>query len=159
MQDQGQEVSLENSGTEGDEFLSKSKNSARVSILHTSPLLVAVIGGLITLLGGVITVAWQANAQLELERQKAEAEIQLERQKFEFSLIQKALNNPSREEAAKELIFLVDTGIIKSLDASRIRERAENPESLPYGQDMSSLLEEAMKSLEESIEELPQSSK
>ncbi|MBD1876489.1 hypothetical protein H6F75_23660 [Nodosilinea sp. FACHB-131] len=156
MQDQGQEASLEKLDKEGDEFLSKSNNSARVSILHNSPLLVAVFGGWITLLGGVFTVALQANAQLELERQKAEAGIQLERQKIEFSLIQKALSNPSREEAAKELIFLVDTGIIQSLDASRIRERAENPESLPYGQDMSSLLEEAMKSLEDSIEELPQ---
>ncbi|MBW4655969.1 MAG: hypothetical protein KME20_23445 [Kaiparowitsia implicata GSE-PSE-MK54-09C] len=56
---------------------------------------------------------------------------QLERQKFEFALIQKALETSDNQEAAKQLLFLVDSGVLQSLDSSKIRRLAENPEQLP----------------------------
>jgi hypothetical protein len=55
----------------------------------------------------------------------------LERQKFEFSLIQKALEIKDRNEAAKQLLFLVNSGVIQSLDSEKIRKLAEKPEDLP----------------------------
>ncbi|MBW4420450.1 MAG: RICIN domain-containing protein [Myxacorys californica WJT36-NPBG1] len=51
---------------------------------------------------------------------------QLERQKFEFNLVQKALETKDRSEAAKQLVFLIDSGVIRSLDTERIREIVEN---------------------------------
>ena len=40
-------------------------------------------------------------------------------------------NHGDRQEAARRLVFLVDSGIIESLDSSSIRKSAENPEQLP----------------------------
>jgi hypothetical protein len=46
-------------------------------------------------------------------------------------LIQNALETKDTSEAAKRLEFLVDSGVITSLDSERIRQLAEDPERLP----------------------------
>lgn len=57
--------------------------------------------------------------------------VQLEREKFEFSLMQKALEAKNREEIAKQLLFLVDSGVIRTLDSAKIQQVANNREQLP----------------------------
>jgi hypothetical protein len=89
-------------------------------VWFSSPLLIGVFSAIFGLLGTGIGAALQGYSNLQLERQK-----------FESSLIQKALEIKDRNEAAKTLLFLVDSGVIQSLDGIRIRRIAENPEQLP----------------------------
>ena len=55
----------------------------------------------------------------------------LERQKFEAGLIQKALETPDRNEAAKNLLFLVGVGLISQFDTQKIAMMARDPPKLP----------------------------
>lgn len=89
-------------------------------IWFSSPLLIGIFSAIFGLLGTGIGAALQGYSSLQLERQK-----------FESSLMQKALEIKDRNEAAKTLLFLVDSGVIQSLDGERIRKIAENPEQLP----------------------------
>jgi hypothetical protein len=45
--------------------------------------------------------------------------------------MQKALEAKNREEIAKQLLFLVDSGVIRTLDSTKIQQVAKNPEQLP----------------------------
>ncbi len=90
------------------------------NLWFSSPLLV----GLASAIFGVIGTAMGAGLQ-------GFSNFQLERQKFEFNLIQNALETEDTTEAAKRLQFLVDSGVITSLDSERIRQLAENPTQLP----------------------------
>jgi hypothetical protein len=83
---------------------------------HNAPVLVAVLG--LIAAGASAAIAWYSSTQLE-------------RSKFEYALIQKALEIKDRREAAKNLKFLVDVGVIKSLDSQKITSLAADPESLP----------------------------
>jgi hypothetical protein len=100
-------------------------------IWFTSPLLIGLASAIFGLIGTGVGAALQGYSNFQLERQKFDTNFQLERQKFEFTLIQKALDLKNREEAATQLIFLVDSGVIKSLDGGKIRKRANQPNSLP----------------------------
>jgi hypothetical protein len=95
-----------------------------------SPLLIAFI----TVLGGSIGTAFFQSYSSN----------QLERQKFEFSLILKALEgkdknifmgsdgtDAARTDAAKRLKFLVELGVIKSLDSDVIDKLSRKPNDLP----------------------------
>jgi Circadian oscillating protein COP23 len=95
-----------------------------------SPLLIAFI----TVIGGSICTAFF----------QAYSNNQLERQKFEFSLILKALEgkdksifmgsdgtDAARTDAAKRLKFLVELGVIKSLDSDVIDKLSRKPNDLP----------------------------
>jgi hypothetical protein len=86
----------------------------------SSPLII----GLASAIFGVVGTAVGAGLQ-------GYSNFQLERQKFEFTLIQKSLETKDTDEAAKRLQFLVDSGVIKSLDSNKIRELAESPKDLP----------------------------
>jgi hypothetical protein len=91
------------------------------SLWFTSPLLIGGITAISGLIGTGIGAILQGNANFKLERQK-----------FEFTLIQKALQAPSQDEAAKQLLFLIDSGVIVSLDGQKLRNIAENnPSQLP----------------------------
>lgn len=89
-------------------------------VWFSSPLLIGVFSAIFGLLGTGIGAALQGYSSLQLERQK-----------FESSLIQKALEVKDRNEAAKTLLFYVDSGVIQSLDGAKIRNIAENPKLLP----------------------------
>ncbi|MFN6569242.1 M15 family metallopeptidase [Dendronalium sp. ChiSLP03b] len=87
----------------------------------TSPILLGVITAISGLIGTGIGAVLQGNSNLNLERKK-----------FEFTQIQKALETTDTKEAAKRLVFLVDIGVIQSLDGQRIREIAKNePQKIP----------------------------
>jgi hypothetical protein len=97
----------------------------RRNIWFTSPVLI----GLATVIFGSLgTALFQGYSN-----------IQLERQKFEFSLILKALESrdknlaigSEKKEAAKRLSFLVDLGVIKTLDSNVIKKLAKDPNDLP----------------------------
>jgi hypothetical protein len=100
-------------------------------VWFSSPVLIGVASAIFGLIGTGIGAAFQGYSNFNLERQKFESNFQLERQKFEFALIQKALESSDRKEAAKQLLFLVDSGVIQSLDSEKIRKSAANPEQLP----------------------------
>ena len=98
------------------------------NIWFTSPLLIGITSAVFGLMGTAFGAAFQGFSNFQLERQK-----------FEFELIRKALetedklieNHTDRTEAAKKLRFLVDSGIIQSLDSDSIRKLADNPDDLP----------------------------
>ena len=85
----------------------------------TSPLILAVITGIIGLIGAGVANVLQTRSNLQLERQK-----------FESSLMLKAIETGKPEVAAKNLLFLTKVGLIN--DASgRIAALANNPEDAP----------------------------
>ena len=121
------------------EFLLKAKqtlNQLKIdqrNLWLSSPLLIALATSIGGLAGATLT------GLLEIY-----SSAQLERQKFEFSLIEQQLSaihseeektkdelEKAKQDAAESLVFLVDVGIIKSLNKEQIREWAENPSSLP----------------------------
>lgn len=89
-------------------------------IWFSSPLIVGVFSAVFGLLGTGVGAALQGYWNTQLERQK-----------FESALIQRALEEPDRSEAAKRLLFLVNAGIIQGLDGSRIARLASDPQQLP----------------------------
>ena len=95
-------------------------NQEKRSLWFTSPLSIGVITAVLGLIGTGIASLLQENASLNLERLK-----------FEYSLIQKALEAPNQDEAAKELLFLINTGVIVSLDGEKLRKIAEKPSLIP----------------------------
>jgi hypothetical protein len=88
----------------------------RSSMWCASPIALAVIGLIGTGVGAVLQGFWNTR---------------LEREKFEFSLIQKALDTANKDDAAQNLKFLVDVGLIKEFDAAKISSIASNPKALP----------------------------
>ncbi|NJP11539.1 MAG: hypothetical protein HC866_20410 [Leptolyngbyaceae cyanobacterium RU_5_1] len=89
-------------------------NLEKRNLWFSSPLLIGVFSAIFGLLGTGIGAGLQGYSNFHLEKQKFDSNFQLERQKFEFSLIQKALEIKDRNEAAKQLLFLVNSGIIQS---------------------------------------------
>ena len=95
-----------------------------------STLTVAVVTAGMTILGTYAAGLSEYGAQTKLERQK-----------FEYSLIEKSLvsdegsfignEETSRSEASRRLEFLIDTGVITTLNTEAIRRAAENPRDLP----------------------------
>jgi hypothetical protein len=86
-----------------------------------SPLLIGAITAISGLIGTGVGAVLQGYSNSTLERQK-----------FEFTLIQTALKAPTQNEQAKQLLFLINSGVIISLDGSKLRNIAEkNPSQLP----------------------------
>ncbi len=79
-------------------------------------IIVALIGGFVTVFGGI----FQYYNATELERQK-----------FESELIFKALEPETAGDRAAFLKFLVDTELVTKLNAEKIRELADRPQSIP----------------------------
>ena len=93
----------------------------RKGLWFTSPILLGVITAVSGLIGTGIGAILQGSSNLNLERKK-----------FEFTQIQKALETADITEKVKQLVFLVDIGVIQSLDGQRIREIANNdPQNIP----------------------------
>jgi hypothetical protein len=86
----------------------------------SSPLLLAVSTAIFGLIGTGVGAALQGYWNTQLERQK-----------FESTLLQKALETSEKNQAAKNLLFLVNTGLIQQLDANKIQEIAKDPDRLP----------------------------
>lgn len=84
-----------------------------------SPLILAVITGIIGLIGAGVANVLQTRSNLQLERQK-----------FESSLMLKAIETGKPEAAAKNLIFLVKVGLIND-PSGRIAALESNPQDAP----------------------------
>jgi hypothetical protein len=95
-------------------------NLEKRGMWFSSPLLLGIATAIFGLVSAGIGAALQGYSNFQLERQK-----------FEFSLILKALEIKDRTEAARQLSFLVESGVIQSLDGTRIKRLAENPDQLP----------------------------
>src|SRR6185312_1474216 len=92
-----------------EELESKLKEGSRRS---TSPLVIAVITGILGLMGAGIANILQSRSNLNLEREKFQSSAKLEREKFESELILKAIETGNPESATKNLLFLIDAGLI-----------------------------------------------
>ncbi|HEV7681288.1 MAG TPA: peptidoglycan-binding domain-containing protein [Pyrinomonadaceae bacterium] len=108
-----------------DYFLRKRELDAKIkgerkSIFLTSPLIIAILSAVFGLLGTGIGAALQGYWNTKLESQK-----------FESSLIQKALETTDKDEAKRNLLFLVKAGLLRSLDETKIERIANNPDDLP----------------------------
>lgn len=90
------------------------------NVFLTSPLVIAVLSAIFGLLGTGIGAALQGYSNTKLESQK-----------FEYSLIQKALETTDKEEAKKNLLFLVKAGLLHSLEEAKIEKLANSPDELP----------------------------
>jgi hypothetical protein len=101
------------------EFNTKLKGERR-NIWFTSPLVVGVLSAIVGLLGTGVGAIFQGYWNTQLERQK-----------FESVLIQKALEQKDRDEVAKSLLFLVEAGLIQSLNRENIAGLAKKPDQLP----------------------------
>lgn len=84
-----------------------------------SPLILAVITGIIGLIGAGVANILQTRSNLQLERQK-----------FESSLMLKAIETGKPEAAAKNLLFLVKVGLIND-PSGRIAALESNPQDAP----------------------------
>jgi len=112
----------------GQESGTRPRDADRPSFWFTSatPLLLAFVGLLGTGVGAVLQGYWNTK---------------LEREKFEFTLIQKALENADKTEAGRNLMFLLQAGLLSQFDGKKIEALASKPEQLPsfFGQ-MGSLI-------------------
>jgi len=121
----------------------KEKEQQR-SMWH-SPIFVAVLAGMVGLLGNAFVAFLNSSHERELERQKSEA-----------ALILQALKTDNPDKAAKNLEFLVDTGLITNQETS-IRQYLANREkgqgaSLPSG---AVVAQESVGNLLEIVDQLP----
>ena len=85
----------------------------------TSPLTLAIITGIIGLIGAGVANVLQTRTNLQLERQK-----------FESSLMLKAIETGKPEAAAKNLLFLVKVGLIND-PSGKIASLESKPEDAP----------------------------
>ena len=87
-----------------EESLAKIRLDQR-GLIYSSPVLIAIVS---TVFGTAIGAGL-----------KGYSDIRLERLKFEFSLVQNAFENEEREEAAKQLRFIANSGVINTPDRIR----------------------------------------
>lgn len=91
-------------------------DNAKKSDKWTSPLAIALVGLVGVTLGAILQGYFN---------------YKLERLKFEYTIIQKALEPTDKTEAAKNLKFLLDVGLIQTIEENKINKQLENPENLP----------------------------
>ncbi len=78
----------------------------------TNPVaLAAIIAALVTLSSGIISYVVSVH-QIALESEKSQAQSKLETKKFESQLIMEAVKAGSPDQAAVNLQFLVDAGLV-----------------------------------------------
>ena len=99
--------------------LDAKRNESSKSVWSSPPLLVAALGLFATILASIVQNYFQSAASRELERQR-----------FESTLIQKALDTDSPEEAAQRLKFLASIGLITD-ENGKITSFIKNPDSIP----------------------------
>lgn len=86
----------------------------------TSPVLIAVFTAIFAVIGTAAGAVLQGRATTELAREQ-----------FEFGLIEKAVSGNDQAQKATNLKFLVDVGLVRQLDTTKIISAANSPASLP----------------------------
>jgi hypothetical protein len=94
--------------------------SEKRNVLLASPLLIAGVSAVFALLGTGVGAALQGFWNTRLERQK-----------FEAGLVQDALKTTDKDAAAKNLLFLVNAGLLETMDVEKIAGLARKPDQLP----------------------------
>ncbi len=117
----------------------RGKDSARIKLIKENAGNAAFVTGIFTLIAAVaagifaLIAAVAAGIFSGLEKNETGRQtLELERTKFEFDLISDILSEKdfSQEDSSKSLLFLVEIGIVKILDAEVLASRAKN-ENLP----------------------------
>lgn len=112
------------------EVQAKLKEGILTKFLGLSPLVTAIIAGAISVMGGVIANYYQGKNNLALERYKFDANEKLERQKQTHELVLKMIGTGEANQAAKNLLFLVNAGFIEDKEG-KIAALAKDPETIP----------------------------
>ena len=95
------------------------KRNESSKVVWSSPLLVAVIGLMATVLAGTVQSCFQSQANRDLERQR-----------FESAIVQKAIETKNSDEAAKRLKFYSDLGLI-TINEERLAGYIGRPDTIP----------------------------
>lgn len=101
------------------------KNTKRYFL---SPGMAALIAALFGIFASVITASMTGYENIRLERLKQEQNIELERLKQEFQIIIRASENRTEQDAAENLLFFVEIGVLQD-ENGKIRELAEAGEA------------------------------
>lgn len=86
--------------------------SGKLKELVTNPLLLAILGGFITLMTTIITSSFNVSANLKVESAKAEAAAKAAKQALQADLIKKFVESPETETVRRNLEFLVIADLI-----------------------------------------------
>jgi len=99
--------------------------------MRLSPgLTVAITTGLLTLLVTITGHFLEGYYALQLEARKFEESVTVERHQLRKELILEAIRTPSGEEAKKNLLFLIESGILED-DEGKIAAALAEPDSVP----------------------------
>jgi hypothetical protein len=112
------------------ELQQKKEENDKSKSKSSTPLTIAIVTGVIGLIGAIVANILQSNSTLKLEQEKFKASSQLESKQFESSLILKAIETGNPESATKNLLFLLHAGLIKDKNGL-IARLAATPEEAP----------------------------
>jgi Trypsin-like peptidase domain len=99
--------------------------------LFTNPLVLAIAGGFVTLMTSILTTAFTASQNRDLEARRAAYARESSRDNLQADLIKKFVEGPSRDAVRDNLKFLVDAGLVPTY-AKDIGEYLKmNPEAAP----------------------------
>lgn len=96
-----------------------------------TPVTVAVIAGFAALGGTIFGGFLQGRNGLELEKTKHQQSLDLEKRKLQSTLIAKATETPSQDDAAKRLKFLIDLKLITDENNELLRLLNQAPQDIP----------------------------
>jgi hypothetical protein len=82
--------------------------------LLTNPVMIAIVGGIITIFTGVITFNFNASESRQAEAAKARLAQESTKETLQADLIKKFVESPRTETVRENLRFLVDAGLIPS---------------------------------------------
>src|SRR5262252_8773740 len=80
--------------------------------LLTNPVMIAIVGGIITLFTAVITTYFNASENRQAEAAKARLAQESTKETLQADLIKKFVESPRTETVRENLRFLVDAGLI-----------------------------------------------
>lgn len=116
------ELSLREQASKDAELQAKQR-TAPASPWYTNPLVLAILAAAIAAIGNAVVATVNGRMQRRLESTKREAELALEATKAESTRILEMIKTGDTEAAAKNLQFLVDTGLVASPErAGRLQD-------------------------------------
>lgn len=88
---------------------------------RADPLLLAVLAGILTLLGNMAVTLVNNHSSLSQEQKKAADDLSLEREKARFSLVLQAMQTNDAAVAKRNIHFFIDAGLLQDPDC-KIRD-------------------------------------
>jgi hypothetical protein len=96
-----------------------------------NPFMLAIVGGFITLMTGIVTSHYSTTNNLETERKKAELAASAANQALQAELIKKFVESPRTETVRENLRFLIDAGLLPDYAKGIKQYLADNPSAAP----------------------------